>query len=92
MSAMNDLMVKLLGVNWRTSMTAWATAISGLAAVIALALNSPKSAIVCGALSAIAKIMNGIVAADAANTGLSTANPVPPVPPSTSATPPEVQP
>ena len=65
MSALNDLMVRLLGQNWKTTLTGWATALSSFAAVILVAFGEGKWAIVAGALSAVAKVLNGMVAADA---------------------------
>lgn len=72
MSALNDLMGRILGTNWKTTVTAWAMAFSGLATVILLAFQEGRWAIAAGALSALAKILNGLVAADAPN---STAEP-----------------
>lgn len=65
MSALNDLMTRLLGTNWKTSVTGWATALSSFAAVILVAFGEGKWAIIAGAMSAVAKVLNGIVAADA---------------------------
>ena len=65
MSALNDLMTRWLGTNWKTTMTGWATALSSFAAVILVAFGEGKWAIVAGAMSAVAKVLNGMVAADA---------------------------
>ena len=68
MSALNDMMTRILGANWKTTITGWATALFSFAAVISVVMKEGRWAIVASGLSAVAKVLNGLVAADAPTT------------------------
>ena len=65
MSFLNDKMRALMGANWKTTLSGWASALLGFATVLSLSFDSPRSAVVCGVLTAFARILAGLVAADA---------------------------
>ena len=72
MSALNDWMTAKLGANWKTSLTGWATALMSLVTALSVVAGANGGgklaywiACVSAVLSALAKILNGIVAADA---------------------------
>ena len=84
MSALNDMMIKILGANWRTSVTGISNALLSIGGgggfMVALLSDKYKIAaavvafILC-ALSGIAKILMALATADAANKETSTSNP-----------------
>lgn len=66
MSALNNWMTERLGSNWRTTLSGWASALLGLSTVASLIGDAKIAAAVLAILTAGSRILQGIVAADAA--------------------------
>jgi hypothetical protein len=65
MSTLNNWMTARLGSNWRTTLSGWASALLGLSTVASLIGDAKIAASVLAILTAIARILQGVVAADA---------------------------
>lgn len=65
MSALNDLMTRLIGANWKTTLTNFVSALLGLATVLSLVDGNKTAATIAACLTCAARILAGMVAADA---------------------------